>query len=114
MSIKEIIALPAVWGTAALGIIGSIIAYIANRRETKAKVGKTEIEKDEIAFNLKVKMESYYSEQIDKLNARVDAQDRTIGVLNEKIRNQDKRIADQDEIILGLKSEVSLYKTVNS
>ncbi len=114
MSLKDIASIPAVWGTAVLGVIGTIFGVVINKRENAAKAGKTEAEKNEIDFNLRIKMETYYGEQIKKLNDRCDQQDQTISQLNERIKLQDKKIEDQDEIIRGLKSEVSLYKTVNS
>lgn len=114
MSLREIINKPEIWIPALVTIGGSIWGWFRwKKRRTKVETDKTELEKDDLQFTLRTKMEKHYDTEIETLKKRIfeletrdKEKDRLIGELTQQI-------ADQNEIIDTLKSNRNFNNTLN-
>lgn len=114
MSLREIVSKPEIWIPSVLGAIGALWVWATSgKRKTKVETDKTEIEKDDLQFTLRTKMEQHYDSEIEKLKGRIfelEKRDEEKDKLIEKLTQQ---IEDQNEIIEELKSNRNFNNTIN-
>lgn len=114
MSLREIVSKPEIWIPSALTAIGALLAWATyGKRKTKVETDKTELEKDDLQFTLRTKMEQHYDIEIEKLKGRIlelEKRDEEKDALIEKLI---KQIEEQNGTIEELKSNRNFNNTIN-
>ncbi len=112
MSIKEFFEEYKVWITSISGFVGILITFFSRRRVVKSGIEKTDAEKEQLQFDLRVKKDKYNKEQSELQDEKIDILEAKLEKMEVQMQSS-KKLYDDALVLIGeLKSELTMWKTI--